>query len=129
MSIKSVFTDMILSGNKTVELRKSIPKIKSGDILVIYETAPKKLVTTLCEIDFVDIDSPDIIWEKYSQVVGIPFDEYSEYFSGRKTATAIGIKKVQRLNQPKKLSEISDSLLAPQSYRYIPADQFFKITK
>ena len=59
MSIKPVYAKLIKSGQKTIELRRIAPKVKSGDILVIYESSPVKRVTAFCEIEAMVVTEPN----------------------------------------------------------------------
>ena len=50
MSIKPIYAEFIKNGEKTVELRRVLPKIKYGDVIVVYETAPVQRITMTCTV-------------------------------------------------------------------------------
>jgi len=129
MSIKPVYAGLIKSGEKTIELRRVAPKVKSGDILVIYESSPIKKVTSYCEIDSIVIAEPNKLWEISENTAGLTYDSFEKYYKGKLQAVGLKLSKVQMLTQPKSLSEISGNLHAPQSYRYLTEEQFQELTQ
>lgn len=129
MSIKPVYAELIKSGQKTIELRRIAPKVKTGDILVIYESAPVKRVTAFCEIEAMVVTEPSKLWEEAKNTAGLSHDSFVKYFDGKQQAIGIKLGKVFLLNSPKELSNISDNLQAPQSYRYLSQEQFRMIIK
>lgn len=129
MSIKPVYAGLIKSGEKTIELRRIAPRVKSGDILVIYESSPVKKVTSYCEIDSIVVTEPDILWELAENTAGLTYDSFAKYFEGKLQAVGLKMGNVQMLTHPKSLSEISGNLQAPQSYRYLTEEQFRELTQ
>lgn len=129
MSIKPIYAELIKSGKKTIELRRIAPKVNSGDVLVIYESAPVKRITSYCEIDAVIIAEPTQLWEIACDSAGVTLDSFTDYFKGKMYAVGIKLGIPQILSASKELSEVSADLQAPQSYRYLTQDQFKKITK
>ena len=127
MSIKPIYAEMIKSGKKTVELRRVAPKVRAGDILVIYESSPVKRVTSYCEIESVIIAEPDGLWEMVRNEAGLTYDSFTDYFNGKLQAVGIKLGKPQMLKDSKVLSVVSEKLQAPQSYRYLTQEQFQSI--
>lgn len=129
MSIKPVYAKLIKSGQKTIELRRIAPKVKAGDILVIYESSPVKRVTAFCEIETMIVTEPIKLWETARDSACLTHDSFAEYFEGKMQAVGIKLGKVQMLNIPKELRVISENLQAPQSYRYLTPEQFRILTE
>ncbi len=129
MSIKPRYAELIKSGSKTIELRRVAPKVKSGDILVIYESSPVQQITSFCEIDEIIICEPNGLWKKVSNVAGLTYDSFMEYFNGKLQAIGIKLRHVHVLEETKPLSAISKELCAPQSFRYLTQEEFMQLNK
>lgn len=117
MSIKPKFAEKILNGTKIFELRKKIFK-KKVERVIIYESSPTKKIVGEFIIDKIISDTPDKIYQKYNEYLGIDKVNYFEYFKNTNIAYAIKIKKVIKYEKELTLAEFSLKR-APQSYQYI----------
>lgn len=124
MSIKPQYAELIKSGQKTVELRRIAPKVKPGDVLVIYESTPVRQITSFCEIEEMIIAEPNKLWERVCNAAGLSYDSFVKYFEGKSQAVGIKLRNVHLLDEPKALSVISMDLRAPQSFRYLCQEEF-----
>ncbi len=79
MSVLPKFAEKILSGLKTVELRKIRPKISAGDLILLYVTSPEKSLQAILRISDVKCDSPDALWKHARTCVGLSYTEYKTY--------------------------------------------------
>ena len=79
LSIKPQYVEQIFNGNKTIELRKSMPSAKVGDTVIVYSTVPVKAIVGICKIDNIIIETPEDIWLKYSNKLGISDKDFWEY--------------------------------------------------
>lgn len=61
LSIKPGHVDNILSGSKTVELRRIRPQVSAGQPIAIYATMPVGAVVATCRVRKVDVALPEII--------------------------------------------------------------------
>ena len=129
ISIKPLYAQLIKAGEKTVELRRVVPKVLPGDIIAIYESSPVQRVTAFCEIDEVLAMAPEKLWISLNGKACISKEAFDDYFTGKDIAFGITLKNLSILEQPKRLDEISDNLIAPQSYRYISVDNFNTLNK
>lgn len=129
MSIKPVYAELIKSGQKKIELRRIAPKVKPGDILIIYESSPVKRITAYCEIDSIVVTEMNKLWEIAKDVAGLTYESFAKYFAGKPQASGIKLRKVQLLSTPRELSVISTDMQAPQSYRYLTQKQFQTLTE
>ena len=121
MSIKPEFVELILSGQKKYEFRKSIFKQPVSSI-VIYSTKPVGKVVGEIIIDDILKGTPSKIWLETSKYSGISKEFFDKYFMNKKVAFAIKIKTVNKYVVPKDLSDYVKSGVAPQSYCYISED-------
>lgn len=117
LSIHPQHIKKILSGEKRYEYRKLIPM----DIryIVVYATAPIKMIVAFIEIDSIIKGAPKEVWEKTKNHAGISKDFFMRYFSNHQDSYAIKIKAVHKLRPPKPLTDLKDNICAPQSYNYL----------
>ena len=123
LSVKPRFAEKLLEGDKTVELRRVLPRrIAAGDFLLIYSTAPETRFVGFCRVAELLLDSPRALWPKVERSAGVTREEYLRYFGEASRAVGIQVEQPVRL-----LDEISleDSrrhapdFRPPQSFRYL----------
>lgn len=124
MSIKPQYAHSIKSGEKTVELRRVVPKITTGDIIVIYESMPVQQITAFCEVASVLSMKSQDLWEAVCRKACISRETFDKYFQGKQRASGIELKNISVLTTPKTMRELSWNLRPPQSYCYISSAQF-----
>lgn len=132
ISIRPVFVQRIFDGSKKVELRRVKPKIQSGDVVVIYATAPVKAVVGWFEVSDIVSESPPLLWSLVSDKAGVTFDEFSRYYEGAGRAIGIECRNAQQLSQPLKLDYLRQywhSFTPPQLYRYLTYEEFEFVRK
>ena len=93
MAIKPQYAYYIKEGTKTIELRKIAPKVNSGDMLIIYESAPISKITAYGKIEHIFAMSPHELWKLVTGKVKIDEDTYYDYFTHKKKAYGI-LKKI-----------------------------------
>ena len=71
LSIHPVYVEQILTGTKTVELRRTRPDVAPGQPVVIYATTPAAALVATCRIDRVEIDSPQAIWTSSGSLAAV----------------------------------------------------------
>lgn len=116
ISIRPNFAEAILSGAKTVELRRRIPPIEIGTRLWIYATRPTAAVVGSAIVNAIVRGTPDSVWDAYSTQVAISRDDYDGYFDGAKEAIGISLTKVCRVAavEIKLLRQMRDGFHPPQ---------------
>lgn len=117
LSLKPKYAEMILSGKKTVELRKRWAN-KEVDKVWIYATEPVGKILGYFEEGTVWTASPKDIWAMFEDQCGVSYAEYSKYFEGSKQAVAIEILNPMRIRPPP-LWSLKSKVPIPQSWRYI----------
>lgn len=117
LSIHPSHIEKILSGEKRYEYRKRIPT----DIryIVVYATAPIKMIVAFIEIDSVIKGTPEEVWEKTKNHAGISEDFFMHYFANYQDSYAIKFKAVHELQSPMPLIDLKEGICAPQSYTYL----------
>jgi predicted transcriptional regulator len=96
ISIRPNFAEAILSGAKTVELRRRIPPVELGTRLWIYATRPTGAVVGMAVVKAIFRGTPDSVWNEYSAQAKISRDDYDLYFNGTKEAIGISLTSVVR---------------------------------
>ena len=119
LSIHPEYAENILDGSKRYEYRTAIFKDESVDTVVIYATLPVGKVIGEFHVDEVIKDSPESLWEKTKEFSGTVENSFMEYFKNRDEAIAIKVADPKRYPKPLDLVEVSGSLIAPQSFRYL----------
>jgi len=129
ISIKERFVNQILSGKKTIELRKAEPKASRGDSMIIYTTQPKKAVTAIAVIDEILVLTPEKMWELYHEHLGIDKESYDAYYKSYNKAVGIKFREVIPLNAEILLSAIKlihPNFSPPQTFKYLNKFQAFR---
>ncbi|HCE31446.1 TPA: hypothetical protein DEQ89_05615 [Candidatus Daviesbacteria bacterium] len=110
---------MIFSGEKTVELRKSLPKTKNR-IIAVYETCPTKKVIGLCEVsNYHELPIKEI--DNFVKCANVQKTFLLSYYKNKKKFTAIEIANYYRFKNPINLKDFSQKQIVspPQSFCYL----------
>lgn len=124
ISVAERHATSMLTGRKTVELRRRPVRVASGTRVWIYSKLPRGLVEAVGIIDRVVESSPSKIWDAFGCQTGISRAEFDEYFAGSQTANAIVFGKIQPLNPALSLEEIRN-----RSLGFHPPQFFTKLSK
>ena len=122
ISIRPRFAELIFSGKKTVELRRVCPKVRAGDLALIYVSSPSKQLQGGFEIAKVLSASPKVLWDSVGAKSGITEKEFLDYFKGKREGHALVIKRVWKLPVPLCLSTLrrrKGGFRPPQSFHYL----------
>ena len=121
ISIKEEYSERILEGTKTIELRKSKPNVNPGDYAIIYCTSPTKAIVGLANIKQIIIHTPKRMWRLYSRQLGINKADYFEYYGESEKAVGIVLSNVTSLSNRICLDIIRKHIptfTPPQTYKY-----------
>jgi predicted transcriptional regulator len=123
LSIKPFYAEKIFRGEKSVELRRKLPKdIKKGSLVLVYISSPKKMIYGAFTVKKI-IDAPlNALWKKVSSKSCISKDEFAEYFSGVNNGYGIFIDDYWTFQKPISFEAIKthdESFNIPQSFRYL----------
>lgn len=131
MSIKPEYMQKILTGNKTIELRRTRPKVAEGDLIIFYASSPRKAILGAATVISVVAGAPSSIWRKYKREVGITKAVYDSYYSYCNKAYGIILDSVWAYDSPislEKIRELWDGFVPPQSYRYLSKDEYLLVS-
>lgn len=96
ISIRPNFAEAILTGDKTVEIRRRVPPIGVGTRLWIYATRPIGAVVGSAIVKRIFRGSPCELWEKYSDQTGVNRETFDLYFHGSEQAIGLVLADVNR---------------------------------
>lgn len=127
LSIRPRYVEMILAGEKTTELRRTVPAVCPGAVAVIYSSTPTRAIVGTCVIGDVEVRSRTTIWDTYRESSGVTRAEFRSYFEGAERAVAIQLDCVRSLSSPIPLTalrKLIDGFRPPQSFAYVGGDFF-----
>ena len=116
-ALKPEWADLILSGAKTVEIRRGRMKRMIGRML-IYRTGTGLIVGEV-RVKGMHAAPPETIWRGYGTESRIPKNLFDEYAKGADRLYAYRLENPIRYGKPKTLSDIGLKR-APQSWCYLP---------
>ena len=116
-ALKPEWADLILSGAKTVEIRRGRMK-RMIDRMLIYRTGTG-LIVGEARVKGMHAAPPEIIWRGYGTESRIPKNLFDEYAKGADRLYAYRLENPIRYGKPKTLSDIGLKR-APQSWCYLP---------
>lgn len=126
ISIRPRFADLILTGVKTVELRRVRPAVERGDRVLLYASSPMRELIGSCSVESVDAGPAADIWSTHGPRTGVNRVEFDHYFDGAARAVAIALRDARRVRKPRTLAELRERLpgfVAPQSFGYLSAEE------
>jgi predicted transcriptional regulator len=122
LSLRPRFAELLLSGEKTVELRRVRPNVAPGTRVLLYASSPEMKLVGRAEVAEVQVAPTAQIWKEHGPQTGISRKEYDEYLDGLDDAVSIKLVKIRRLDEPRPLQDLRARIAGfqpPQSYRYL----------
>jgi predicted transcriptional regulator len=98
LSIKPIYANQILTGTKTIELRKSSMGLSAGDIVLVYSSAPEQRFAFWFRIQRVESLAVSEMWKRHAPILGIDYEGYAAYFGDLGTAVGLHVGEVHPLN-------------------------------
>lgn len=114
--------ERLLSGVKTIELRRTRPNAIPGQRVLLYATSPTRALVGSAVIDSIATDRPARMWPTVAKRAAVSRDEYFGYFEGAAVAVAIAVRDVRQFRASIPLSEMRRRwpwLRPPQSFRFV----------
>lgn len=125
LSIRPQYSSKIMTGQKTVELRRRFPvAVPKGTIAYIYSTSPERAMVGVAEIAAVKKLAVDDIWNSYSDVAFIERRDFDKYFDGLEYGMALEFANVRPFDKPLSLTDLRKrfGFEPPQSFLYAKYD-------
>jgi predicted transcriptional regulator len=99
ISIRSEYVTKILTGEKTVELRRRNLKVLPGTRVWIYSKGPHGAVKACAVIKDVVKAGPDCLWRRFRSHVGVTRGEFQTYFGTSGEGCALILENVVTLRK------------------------------
>jgi predicted transcriptional regulator len=112
----------ILTGEKTVELRRRFPEHHTrGALALIYSTAPVQAIVGVARIKHVIKLAVSRIWKEYGTAACVSKAEIDAYFSGLREGYVILLDAAQPFKRQVTIEDLYSrfGVVPPQSYRYV----------
>lgn len=128
LSIKPEYAFKILSGEKSIELRRSFPAINGHPALIlIYASSPIKAIVGCALLKKVEKLPVMRLWNKYGKKACIHIDKFEDYFEGKDEGFALFLDRPITFSKALKSEELDD-FYPPQSYKYLN-DELYELLK
>ncbi len=122
LSLKPRFAEGILAGDKTVELRRTEPKIVVPTQALLYATTPARALLGTCVITNVRSADLAVLWNEYGSRTGLLHHEFQRYFEGVEVGTALTLTQSRPFSRKIPLQDLRatpSSFRPPQSFAYV----------
>lgn len=134
LSLKPRFAEAILTGVKTVELRRTEPKIETPMLALLYAASPMRSLVGTCIVT--SVRSADLVdlWHEHGHEASLSYHEFQQYFEEVHKGTALTLTKPQAFNRRVKLQDLRaewEGFRPPQSFAYVDAqtgDRFIQMS-
>lgn len=114
----------ILSGRKTIELRRTRPQVLPGQPIALYSTTPESALVAVVKVARLEVATPDALRsDELLEAAQISADEYDAYFRGADRAVALHLRDVAPLRNRVALSQIRErrQYFPPQTWHFFDA--------
>lgn len=129
LSMKPRFAELVLSGVKTVEFRRTWAAKPVG-LAVIYSSSPVQRIVGIVGIKGTFVASPSKIWTKCLPLgPGLQRKELMDYFIGKDEAYGVFLGKVILPSKPVSPNLLFKGFRPPQSYRYLSTTELRRVGK
>ncbi len=122
LSLKPRFAEAILAGVKTVELRRTEPKIVVPTRALLYAASPVRALLGTCIITSVQpLDLPTL-WREHGPGAGLLYNEFQEYFEGVDVGAALTLIRPRAFSRQIPLQDLRakpEGFRPPQSFAYV----------
>ena len=125
-SLKPCYADLVFERLKEAELRRRITSYMENRDVYIYVSSPIRQLRGGFRVGKVWSGSPEDVWNKVSEFVGIDKRDFDAYYAGRTIAYALEITNVWEYKIPidlKTLRNQFSNFVVPQSWRYVRPDE------
>jgi predicted transcriptional regulator len=125
LSLRPRFAQAILSGAKTVELRRGPVNAPPQTPIILYASSPTMAIVGTARLREVQTLTPDVAWCQHGRSLALSRLEFDAYLDGSVYAYLLILHRVCTLNEPLTLRDLRQEghFQPPQSFRYIaPSD-------
>jgi predicted transcriptional regulator len=120
LAIKPEFADRLLSGEKTVEVRRRFNGRWCGARVALYASSPQRALIGEATIRGIEAAPPNQIWESHKERIGCSLEELRAYSGNASEIFAIELKDITPYAAKMPLCQVEylleEALNPPQSY-------------
>ena len=128
LSLRPKFATAIIEGHKTIELRRTRPRIASGSLVILYASAPRMAVVAVARVSSIIEDEPANLWRDHEGEFGIAEQDFHDYFQGVSIAYGLRIQDVTELPSLPLVELRALGVEPPQSWRYLDRELLDQIS-
>ena len=125
LSLKPRFAEAILADVKTVELRRTEPKIVVPTRALLYAASPVRALLGTCIITNVEPLDLLALWQKHGPGSGLLHHEFQKYFEGVDVGTALTLTQPRAFKRQVALQDLRAKprgFRPPQSFAYVDTE-------
>jgi len=122
LSLKPRFAEAILAGVKTIELRRTEPKIVVPTRALLYAASPVRALLGTCIITSVKSADLAALWREHGSKAALLYEEFLQYFDGVDVGTALTLIEPRPFSRQVPLHDLRTkprSFRPPQSFAYV----------
>ena len=122
LSLKPRFAEAILAGVKTVELRRTEPKIVVPTRALLYAASPVRALLGTCIITSVQPLDLVTLWQEHGSGSGLLYHEFQQYYEGVDIGTALTLIQPRAFSRRIPLQDLRakpKGFRPPQSFAYV----------
>ena len=129
IAVKPEYANKLISGTKNIELRKMKPCVQPGDYVIIYASAPVKAVVGFGKVKAIIMCSPQEMWNKHSERLGINEQSFFSYYMGYRKAVGIEFEMIKSIAPIGlvELRNVDSNFQPPQIYRYVTNEDIITV--
>lgn len=124
LSLKPRFAEAILAGAKTVELRRTVPKIVVPTRALLYAATPVRALLGTCIVTGVASADLAVLWQEHGSRTGLAYHEFQQYFEGVDAGAALMLAQPRPFSREIPLKDLRAKprgFRPPQSFAYVDA--------
>lgn len=132
LSLKPRFAEAILAGAKTVELRRTAPKIDVPTRALLYATTPVRALIGTCVVTSVQTASLTVLWRDHGSRSALAYREFQRYFEGVEIGTALTLAQPKSFSSEVPLQDLRakpKGFRPPQSFAYVDTNTGNRLMK
>ena len=127
LAIKPEFVNRLLSGEKTIEIRRRFHGRWRGARVALYASSPDRALVGEATIDNVETASPSEIWDSHREQIGCSLEELRAYSGEATEIFAIELRDIVPYAARMPLCQVEylleEDLKPPQSYCELHSDR------
>jgi predicted transcriptional regulator len=122
LSVRPRFAEALLTGAKTMEVRRRRAHIADGAVCLLYASSPTCALVGAIRVATTVSGDPDALWDAHADDMGLSRREYDAYLEGATSVCGIVVAATTRFTTHIRLPELRrrhSAFVTPQSYRFL----------